>query len=119
MRYRLSPAAVAVAADEELRADCVMSCDRCCARGLAASSGMPRLRSSLSGSGCTSSVAIGSSASAASTLRSSARRSAVIGPSPATAGTRTSPVASVHTGTVALLSSVIVSPLFSHDSPYG
>lgn len=66
-------------------------------------------RSMVSGSGCASSVAIGSSARTASTPRSSARRSDVIGSSPVSTGTWTSPVASVHTGTIALRSSVIVS----------
>lgn len=90
-----------MAAAVDVFADSVMSCDRCCARGLAAPSAMPLLRSTLSGSGCASSVAIGWSANAASTPRSSSSRSAVIGPSPNTFGTWTSRVASVQTGTFA------------------
>ncbi len=119
MRYRFSPEAVALAAVRELRVDSAMNCDRCRARGLAASSGMPWPRSILPGSGCASSVTIGSSARAASAPRSSARRSAVIDSPPASRGTRTSAVASVHTGTVVLRSSVIISPLFPADPTSG
>ncbi len=110
MRYRFSPEVVALAAVREVRVDCVMNCDRCCARGLAASSGMPWPRSILSGSGCTSRVTIGLSAMTASTPRNSASRSAVIDSPAVKPVTRTSAVANVHTGTVVLRSSVIVPP---------